>query len=443
MTRRYIALPSVVIPPTRQRREFKLGELNELVSSIQENGLIHAPTLRIEGDNYVLVAGERRLRAIQDIYELGGTFKYDNEEVPPGLLPYVFLGDLSPLEAMEVELEENIRRVDLTWTEKAAATANLMELRQGQAVVRGLPVPTTETISLEVRGSDSGSTREATRRELILAKNLHIPEVASAKTLDEAFKVLKRREATQRNIELAETVGLTFSHAIHEAHNADSLAWMKAYSGPLFDVILTDPPYGMGADDFGDSGGKMEGSHTYSDDEYTALLCYDTLATEGFRITKPDAHLYAFCDLDLFHTLRDIFTLAGWKVFRTPLIWHKPSAYRAPWPHHGPQRKYETILYAIKGDRKVNTLSPDVITCQPDTNLGHAAQKPVALYQDLLARSIQPGDLILDPFCGSGPVFPAAHALRCKAVGIELDPANYGIALGRIKALADEPELEI
>jgi len=35
----------------------------------------------------------------------------------------------------------------------------------------------------------------------------------------------------------------------------------------VFDVILTDPPYGMGADEFGDSGGLTEGAHAYKDDE--------------------------------------------------------------------------------------------------------------------------------------------------------------------------------
>ena len=108
MTKRFIAASRLVIPENRQRREFKLGELNELAASIQTNGLIHAPTVRIEGEDYILVSGERRVRAIKDIYELGGTFSYDNEEVISGLIPYTFLGDLSPIEAMEVELEENV-----------------------------------------------------------------------------------------------------------------------------------------------------------------------------------------------------------------------------------------------------------------------------------------------------------------------------------------------
>jgi DNA modification methylase len=126
---------------------------------------------------------------------------------------------------------------------------------------------------------------------------------------------------------------------------------------------------------------------------------------------------------------------AGWKCFRTPIIWVNPTGMRAPWPEMGPQRKYQLCLYATKGDRRVTRLYSDVITANSDENLGHPAQKPVAVYEDLLRRSVHPGDVVLDPFCGSGTVFPAAHTFKCKAVGIEQDPAAYGIAVKRIEAL--------
>jgi site-specific DNA-methyltransferase (adenine-specific) len=108
---------------------------------------------------------------------------------------------------------------------------------------------------------------------------------------------------------------------------------------------------------------------------------------------------------------------------------------RTPWPEHGPQRKYQLVAYAVKGNRVVNHIAPDLVSYPSDDNLGHAAQKPVALYDDLLRRSIRPGDSVLDPFCGSGPIFPAAHALKCYATGIELAAASYGVSVQRIAAL--------
>ena len=59
-----------------------------------------------------------------------------------------------------------------------------------------------------------------------------------------------------------------------------------------------------------------------------------------------------------------------------------------------------------------------------------------------LRRSINPGDAVLDPFCGTGPIFPAAHELKCKATGIEIDAASYAIAYKRLEGLKTEPELE-
>ena len=429
-----VDITTITIGDNRQRRAFDPAELNSLGDSIERIGLMHPPVVRVENGSRVLVAGERRLRAITDLYELGRVFSYNGEQVPPGKVPVTYLGELSPADAMEAELEENIRRVDLSWQERAMAVAKLAQLRNLQAEAVSAPAPTVADISLEVRGSAAGVNQETTRRELILAKHLHDPDVQSAKTVNDAFKVLRKKEEAAKNAQLAETVGRTLTSASHSLHQADALEWLASCPPDSFDIILTDPPYGMGADEFGDSGGAA-GAHGYQDTEAYALMCYGVLAQESFRITKPEAHLYAFCDLDLFHDIREMFSIAGWRVFRTPLIWHKPAAYRAPWPEHGPQRKYETILYAIKGDKKVLRLAPDVITCPPDSNLGHAAQKPVALLDDLLRRSARPGDRVLDPFCGSGPIFPAAHALKLIATGVERDQTFYGMAAARIQEL--------
>ena len=206
---------------------------------------------------------------------------------------------------MEAELEENIRRVDLTWQERAAATARLMEFRKAQAQAGGGDIPTTATIAEEVRGSREGAAHESTRKELILAKHLDDLAVKNAKTIDEAFKALKKREEVARNVQLAETVGRTFNAANHQAHNGDSREWCEAYTGPLFDVVVTDPPYGMGADEFGDSGGMAEGAHFYQDSADIVTRIMQWLPEQLFRLTKPDAHAYIFCDIEWF---------ASWKL---------------------------------------------------------------------------------------------------------------------------------
>lgn len=438
-----LPLKAILVSENRQRRNFDLKSLSDLAESIKRVGLMHAIVLREEASGWHLVAGERRLRAVADIWELGDSFTYEGAPVPAGEIPYVNLGELDVLAREEAELDENIKRVDLSWQERATATARLTALRGKQAEARGETPPPVAAISVEVRGSSEGINQETTRREIIVAKHLADPEVKGAKDVNEAFKILKRKEDAQRRVKLAVEVGATYSaKTAHTALNEDSLAWMVAAEPEQFSVICTDPPYGINADEFGDSGGKAAGAHFYEDSYENWKEIALTLARDGFRICKPQAHLYAFCDITRFEEFKEILSEEGWQCFRTPIIWHKPNGSRTPWVDFGPQRKYEIILYANKGRKPVTRIYPDLVSYSADENLGHNAQKPVSLFIDLLRRSVAPGDKVLDPFAGSGPIFPAAQELKLFATGIEKDPAAYGLCLERLDKLNEAPELE-
>lgn len=438
-----IDISAITILPNRQRRDFNPNKMQEFSDGIRKRGLLHPIILREHEGKFILVAGERRLRAVTDIADLGDSIRHDGQLVPLNSIPYTLLHELDPIAYEEAELEENTHRVDLSWQERAVAVSRLAALRTKQAAARGESPPSVAAISLEVRGSSEGIHHESTRQELIVARHLDKPEVQAAKTVKDAFKILKKAEAAERNRELGALVGKTFTADLHQAINGNSLEWMAKAETGQFDVILTDPPYGMGADEFGDSGGMAGGTHSYDDSPEAFLAIMQDFPRESFRLAKEQAHLYLFCDVGWFGWLREKFAEAGWQVFRTPLIWYKRHGMRAPWPELGPQRKYETILYAIKGKRPILKMVGDVLDYPADAQLGHAAQKPVALYEDLLRRSCQPGDTVFDPFMGSGPIFGAAHLLKVRATGIELDQANYGIALGRLKGLKAQQELDL
>lgn len=430
-----IKISEITIPPDRQRRVFDAGALAELAASMTRIGLLHPIVLKRVGETHQLVAGERRLRAVEDAHSLGMLLSFEGASIPEGMIPYSLIGELTTTQLMEAELEENIRREDLTWQERAAATAALARLRALQAGEALAPVPTVADLSEEIRGSRTGAYQEATRKELILAKHLDNPTIKGAGSVDEAFKLLKKEEVRRHHEELGRQLGRSFTASTHLLLNTDALAWLCEAPAGTFDIILTDPPYGMNADSFGDSGVAASlSAHSYEDSIDYALQCYSVLAHEGFRVTKADAHLYTFCDFDRFPAIRELFTTAGWRVFRTPLIWHKPSGFRMPWPEQGPQRKYECILFAVKGAKKVTKVASDVITINSDTgDSTNAARKPVALYEDLLQRSATPGDKVLDPFCGTGPILEAATNTLCIATAIEVDTACYGQAAARLK----------
>ena len=218
----------------RQRQEFDVQALQDLVDSIETNGLFHALVLR---DGGWLVAGERRLRAIRSIYELEGTFRYDGQVVPCGQVPYVDLGDLGELERMEAELSENIHRTDLTWQERAAAEAKLHLLRSLQAKESGLPPQTVAATATELHGRGDGGYQAAVRTNIILAGYLHDPDVAAAKSPKEALKILQRKEDQETNTALALTVGRSYSAASHTLLHRDCTEWMQETDPGQFDVI--------------------------------------------------------------------------------------------------------------------------------------------------------------------------------------------------------------
>jgi DNA modification methylase len=470
---RTIKLTDIVIKQDRQRQEFPPEHITGLRESIEKTGLMHPPVLRQEGSQMVLVAGECRIKAITEIFELDGEFIHNLTIFREGTIPYTDIGELDELSAEEAELDENLKRQDLTWQEVAAAHDRLDSLRTRQKakardmyidnVVTAGFVPDQEVLKTfvhtkadtakEVFGRSDGSYQDTIRKEVIVAKHLASnPEVAKAKSVDEAFKILKKQEQRAANIELAKVVGATFNADRHMLLNRNCLDYMEeqaaliAYGHPeeAFDVILTDPPYGMDADSFGDGGGKLQGIEHHYDD---SLESWRKLMTDwtrlSFQICKPQAHAYVFCDIDNFHELKALMQKAGWYVFRTPIICHKINSGRVPLPDQGPRRQYELVLYAIKGKKQVTHIYPDVLSATADDNMSHGAQKPVAVFQNLLQRSVKPGDRVFDGFAGSGTIFEAANGFQCSAVACEVNPDYYGMGLRRIQGLKalEQPSL--
>lgn len=459
---RICKLSSIIIKPNRQRQEFSEEAIEELRESIESLGLMHPPVLREEEEGLVLVAGERRLRAISDSFALGVDLVHDGQTFTAEAeeIPYTSLGDLTELEAEEAELDENLKRKDLSWQELAAAHSRLHRLRinQNQAkLTDALEADdgsfekmdighTIADTAQELYGRSDGDYQDKLRKELIVAQHLDNPLIAGAKTAKDAFKILKAQEERTKNVALALEVGKTFSVDSHHLYNVNSLDWMRnhilrannQYSPPVeqFDVICTDPPYGMGADQFGDGGGKMLAiEHHYDDSPESWRILMQQWCPLSFEVCKPQAHAYVFCDFDRYHELKAMMEAAGWEVFRTPLIVHKRNSGRVPLPDRGPRRQYELVLFANKGRMPCTAIYPDVISVEADENTGHGAQKPVALYQNLLQRSVRPGMQVADFFGGSGPMLPAAHLLKCYATICEQSPEYYAKIVKRAQDL--------
>jgi len=420
---RTIALTDLIIPPNRQRREFGEKALSELAASIQEIGLLQPVVLR--NDGRTLLAGERRTRALQQLHSQSpdGYLRHDGGTFLPSSIPFVLASELSEAQLFQAELEENIRRSDLTWQERVRSIAQLHQLRSGQAADRG-ELQTFKATASEIKG-EAAQGQEITEvsNAVILAEFLDDPFVSAARDEKEARKILKEEMKSRERMKRAEEYDLSeISH---------KLVLGSCYDiGPefdnFFDLILTDPPYGIDIH-------KKEmfdvHTHDYDDSDEAFVEICSRLPSLAHRITKPDAHIYVFCDIRRFNDLFVAFELGGWTVWPRPLIWDKGNTGSFGNIEYGFRSCYDAILFARKGDRKVTAGYRDVINITQPTNLPHPAGKPPLLFADLIKRSCLPGDRVADLFAGSGPIFPAAVEQKVIAYAWEVSPKYHAIAM--------------
>lgn len=417
-----LAFTDLIILPSRQRQTFDEDKLMELAESIKDKGIMHPPVVRNDGKT--LVAGERRSKAMAYLSHLKIPFHCNGTLIAPGFMPVTLIGELTPLQIREAELEENLCRVDLSWQEEALAIAELTALRQEQNPDWVMKDTARELDKTEAE--PAGLTYEKVRDAEILKNYMDDPDVLKAKNSRDAVKIIRKKVQQKTNAMLASVHKA--SDTPHTILNQDVREALPALPDNTFAVLLTDPPYGVGADNFG---GQAKAEHAYDDSPEYAMELIRFVATEGYRVTCREAHAYVFCDIRMWPLFCTEFAAAGWDVWNTPLIWVKSNG-MLPRPEHGPRRCYETIMYAIKGNKKVNAVHPDVLMVQEVNRPTFGAEKPPALYRNLLKRSVVPGDKVLDCFAGAGPMLPAANACDVTATVVELNVDKYNHMLLRV-----------
>lgn len=413
----------IIVPENRFRREFDEKKLNELKESILSNGLMNPITVERTGDQFTLRAGERRLRVLRGIIEAGGTYTVGGLVQAGALVAAVEYGELTDIQRLAIEVEENVVRSDFTWQERDRAYAALHELRKKQDPSQSVTATATEILGKPARGGQVSSVADS----IIIAKHLHVPEVAKAKSSKEALKVIQKISEAGQRVKLAAAAAA--DKTPHQLLKGDACVILPSLPAASFDVILTDPPYGVAADNFGDMAST---GHDYEDSKKYFEELLKVFPDESYRVAKERAHAYVFCDVRNFERLATLMVLAGWTVFPTPLTWDKSPTGMLPFPDNGPRRCTESILYAWKGDRRSLQVKPDIIKVSAVKRLKVGAQKPVALYIDLLSRSANPGDAVLDCFGGSGPILVAANRLSLTATYVEKSEDAFNIAQMRV-----------
>jgi site-specific DNA-methyltransferase (adenine-specific) len=97
--------------------------------------------------------------------------------------------------------------------------------------------------------------------------------------------------------------------------------------------------------------------------------------------------------------------------------------------------RYEMILFFEKGKRKLNDLSiPDILSEKRVLN-GYPTEKPVKLLETLIKQSSNEGNIVLDPFMGSGSTAEACLNTNRDFIGCDISEKSYETVVNRIKGI--------
>ena len=218
------------------------------------------------------------------------------------------------------------------------------------------------------------------------------------------------------------------NHRVLCGDATSSNAIERLMAGEQAAMTFTDPPYNVNYEQRTMTGGRR----TIANDDLGAgfeQFLYD--ASVNLLLATKGAIYICMASAEL-HTLYHAFTRAGghWSTF---VIWMKDHFTLG---RSDLQRQYEPILYGWTegeqhywcGDRDQS----DVWQVQkPRVNDLHPTMKPIALIERAIGNSSRQGELVLDPFAGSGSTLIACQRMRRCARLIELEPAYVDVIIRR------------
>jgi DNA modification methylase len=199
---------------------------------------------------------------------------------------------------------------------------------------------------------------------------------------------------------------------------------------PKVDLVLTDPPYNVRAEDIDlegrsamrrDFGAWDEGWHPAD------------FLRDSFALLREGGSVLSFTSDRLLSAFRENTQFKA----RGTIVWEKLNP--APHPRPAYMNATEWIVWLQKpGAAAVwngNGCTKNILrcaVCAGNERTDHPTQKPIALLSELIQRHSQIDELILDPFVGSGTTLVAAKNLNRRAIGIELEEKYCEIAAKRL-----------
>ncbi len=259
---------------------------------------------------------------------------------------------------------------------------------------------------------------------------------------------------------------LRFEQQLDLVREGDCVAELAKLPSSSVDLVFADPPYNL----------QLAGSLSRPDqslvdavdedwDRFTSFAEYDAFTrawlTEVRRVMKPNATLWVIGSYhNIFRVGATLQDLGFWVL--NDIVWRKANPmpnFRGRrftnahetliWASRTPQAKGYTFHYeALKAGNDDTQARSDWFfpICSGEERLknesgrkAHPTQKPEALLRRIILAASNPGDVILDPFFGSGTTGAAAKALGRRFIGIERDEVYAKLARRRIAAVSPLP----
>lgn len=260
----------------------------------------------------------------------------------------------------------------------------------------------------------------------------------------------------------AQAVGEIAPHPFDTIIQGDCVARMAEMPANSVDTIFADPPYNLQLS--GDLHRPDQSKVDAVDDEwdrFESFRAYDAFThawlTAARRVLKPKGTIWVIGSYhNIFRVGATMQDLGFWIL--NDVIWRKTN----PMPNFRGRRfanAHETMIWASKDEKaKGYTFNYDAcktfnddLQMRSDWTLPictgserlkdregakvHATQKPEALLYRVMLASTKPGDVVLDPFFGSGTTGAVAKRLGRRFIGIERDCAYIDAARARIEAV--------
>ncbi len=390
----------------RIRRTMDEASILDKMDSISRIGLIHPLVITREFQG---VSGETRWLALA---RLG----WD-------MVPIQWSDTLEEDELLAIELEENIKRTDLTWQDQCDAL-----LRYHALQTKRDPSWTQEQTANAV-----GIGTQTVASQLSVAKAIKSGDklVVAAKEYSTARGIVQRKAERSKADELSQ-IKIDLGGGDDEVRpekvveqspiiTGDFCEWVTTYSGQPFNLIHCDFPYGINADKFNQGAADSFGGYADTPETYWKLV--SALVVNRNKLLGDSGHIIFWFSMQHYaatlEALREVFWVDPY-----PLIWHKSdNKGTLPDPTRGPRRIYEVAFLCSYGDRKIVQSVSNVFSGPTQRAGDHMSEKSQAMLAHFMRMVVDENTRLLDPTCGSGSALRAAKSLGASSIlGLELNP---------------------